>query len=507
MADPIFGVVVRTVDTEPRPVVTADLSTIGLVGPAPLADAAVFPLNTPVKVYSNDVDMVADLGEGGYLADALRGINDQLGQLQVAATVVVVRTAEGTNADPALKLQETIANVMGSSVTKTGVWAFTKAAELLGVTPRLILAPGYTGQMANGVDDVNVTNAGTGYDPEDPPTVTFSGGGAAATIVQATGHALVNEDGTIQSIVIDTPGQWYQSAPTVTIEAPPVGGTQAEATATIDLLANPVVVGSVAVLDQLLAHMIVESSGTSEQNDTDWRETISSRRVIPLSGGVKVIDPVTGSVVVRPLAPRVAGIAVRRDHEQGAPFHSWANQPIQGIVGPGRSIPFAITDNANEGQQLLAANLGIVVRGEIGSDFALASGGFIFVGTDNAGEDELWRFYNVTRGRDYIHLGLLRALRFYLGRFNLTGHTIQAILNTMGFFLRDLQADQHILGYRVDFRGVQNSAEDIRKGWLTVAFAAEEPPVLRKITTESSRYRPAIDAMVSALEAQLNIAA
>ena len=31
-------------------------------------------------------------------------------------------------------------------------------------------------------------------------------------------------------------------------------------------------------------------------------------------------------------------------------------------------------------------------------------------GTDNAGEDDLWRFYNVTRGRDYIHLMFLRKL-------------------------------------------------------------------------------------------------
>ena len=37
-------------------------------------------------------------------------------------------------------------------------------------------------------------------------------------------------------------------------------------------------------------------------------------------------------------------------------------------------------------------------------------------------------------------------------------------------------------------------------------FRAEEPPVLRKITLDSARYRPAIDAMVAALEQQLNIA-
>ena len=97
-------------------------------------------------------------------------------------------------------------------------------------------------------------------------------------------------------------------------------------------------------------------------------------------------------------------------------------------------------------------------------------------------------------------------MRYFLGRFNITGQTIQSILNTMGFFLRDLQADDHILGYRVNFKAASNSAEKIRQGKLTVGFAAEEPPVLRHLIIESARYRPAIDAMVQSLEAQLNLA-
>ena len=140
------------------------------------------------------------------------------------------------------------------------------------------------------------------------------------------------------------------------------------------------------------------------------------------------------------------------------------------------------------------------------SDFAIASGGFVLISTDNVGEDPLWQMYNVMRGRDYIHLGMLRALRFFLGRFNIIGHTVQAILNTMEFFLRDLEADQHILGYDVNFRTEGNSPEQIRLGHLTVGFRAEEPPVLKHITIESSRYREAIDAMVSDLATQLNLA-
>lgn len=595
MTQPTFGLVIRRIADDPRSVIGADLSTVGLIGPAAGADADMFPLDTPVKVYSNDSAKTAKLGTAGYLADALEGINDQLGDLEIAAQVVIVRTAEGTDADAAIRAQQTIGKIMGSSILGTGLWAFLQSPELLACTPRLICAPGFTGQMATSLGVLTLGVMGSGYVPGTSYPMTFSGGGASDTVVQATGHAIANANGEIHQadLVIDTLGAWYASIPAVTLPAPPAATTatltvgltaavassliagvigngyvpgqtypitfagggadagkvlptghaladafgrigqadlhldspganllavptatiaappaavRATLTATISAGANPIVATLTPVLNQLLGHAIVESAGTSEIADENWRETINSQRIIPLSGGVKVLDPFTADLVVRPLAPRIAGVIVRRDFETGAPFHSAANQPVQGIVGPGRSIRFSLLDGACEGQQLLANNIGIVVRGETGSDFAISSGGFIFVGTDNAGDDELWRFYNVTRGRDFIHISLIRALRSYLGRFNITGHTVQALLNTMGFFLRDLQADEHILGYKVNFRGSQNSAEEIRLGHLTIGFAAEEPPVLRLITTESARYRPAIDAMVLQLERQLNVA-
>jgi len=237
---------------------------------------------------------------------------------------------------------------------------------------------------------------------------------------------------------------------------------------------------------------------------TDWRETIQSDRLIPVESWIKVGPQAT----LMDSVGAVLGIGVRRDHEKGGrPFHSWANQPIQGIVGPGRNIDFSLTDGATEGQSILALNGGVILRGEAGVETAIASGGFVFVGTDTAGEDDLWRFYNVTRGRDYIHLMFLRTLRFYLGRFNINGQTIEAIRNTMVSALRDLQAEGDILGYKVSFERDQNSPENLRMGKFTVNFAAEEAPVLRQLGIRSSRYRPALDTLLDNLIAQLDIAA
>jgi hypothetical protein len=411
MSDPTFGISITRIDNEPRPAVYSDMSVVGLIGTAPEADPAMFPLDTPVFLYSDDMAKRTALGTEGTISDALNLINAQLGEFQVAAKVVVVRVEEGAT------VNETIANIVGDGIS-AGLEAFVQAGPLLGVIPRLICAPGFTSQR-QGTD------------------------------------------------------------------------------------ANAVCAALPAICNKLLAHAVVDGPATTEQAAIDWRETISSSRLIPVDPAARVM---AGSeVAVMPLSPAVIGIGVRRDHEkQGRPFHSWANQPVAGIVGPSRPINFSLTDGATEGQRLLSHNVGVLLRGELGVETAIASGGFVYVGTDNAGEDDLWRFYNVTRGRDYIHLMFLRTLRFYLGRFNLTGQTIQAVLNTMGFAMRDLKADGDILGYEVKFTRDQNSPEELRQGRFTVNFAAEEAPVLRYLGIQSARYRPALDALLDDLLAQVD---
>jgi hypothetical protein len=386
------------------------MSVVGIIGTAPDADAAAFPLETPVFLYSDDATKLTALGATGTLRDAITLLNAQLGEYQVAAQVVVVRVEEGADADA------TIANIVGDGVA-TGLQAFLNAGSELGVIPRLLCAPGFTSQRT--APDANAVCAAL------PP-----------------------------------------------------------------------------VCEKLLAHAVVDGPATDEQAAIDWRETISAQRLIPVDPAVRVLSD--GIPVVQPLSPAVIGIGVRRDHEkQGRPFHSWANQPVQGIVGPSRPINFSLTDGATEGQRLLASNIGVLLRGEMGVESAIAQGGFIFVGTDNAGEDDLWRFYNVTRGRDFIHLMLLRTLRFYLGRFNVNGQTIQAILNTMDTGLRNLKADGDILGYEIKFTRDQNTPEELRQGRFTVNFAAEEAPVARYLGIQSARYRPALDALLDDLLAQV----
>ncbi len=486
MTNPTFGITFERLDNEPKSVIGADMSVIGLIGFAGSADDLVFPFDTPVQIFSDDSAALAALGSNGTLPDAIEMINAQLGEFQSAAKVVIVRVAGGGGDDAV------IGRIVGSSLNKTGIWALPEAGPLLGIIPRLIAAPGYTHQTKTGVDAINITGGGAAY--ATAPTLAFSGGGgtgAAATAVVA--------GGVVTGAIITNPGVGFTSAPTIAFSGG--GGTGAAATAVIGTLANPVVAALPAVLEKMLAHAVVDGPASTLLAFTNWRETIQSDRIIPLETSAKF----GVGAVVKPASPTVLGIAVRRDYENaGVPSKSWANQPVHGIVGPNRAMSFSLTDGATEGQQILALNGGIIVRGEAGVETAIASGGFIYIGTDNAGEDETWRFYNVTRMRDYIHLSFLRTLRFYLGRFNLTGQTIQSIHNTMDRFLRDLQAADHILGYRVRIPSEGNSSQQLRLGRVQLLFLAEEPPVLRRIHIQSARYLPALDQMIANLQSQLD---
>ena len=605
---------------------------VGIVGPCSTADPNTFPLNKPIMVLSNDTVTLKKLfspitGQtDGYIVDAINGINAQLANNQITAEMVIVRTEYGDNADSILKLEQTIANIMGNSVARTGVWALMLAPNSLYCTPRLIMVPGYTGLMANSLDTLVSNIPGKGYIPNASYAVNFAFGIGelnAAQAVLPSAHAVADANGEIDDaqLFIDTYGAFMTVAPVATLPvhdgptpvavaasgsilfsqkpaigstitlngtvvtfvasgatalqvnlgvdldttltalvsmlnlsadveiskltysrsnlqllmvddtagvagnaftlATNVGGTSLSSThltggagavtpqdgtltATLALGANPVVAAlSGGLLDGLMAHAVVESAGTSMIADENWRNTINSRRIIPTSGGCKIFDS-GGNIVIMPIAPRVIGQIIRRDFETGFPFHSAANQPISGIIVPARTIDFSLIDGATEGQLLLAANIGILARGNVGVETAISSGGFNYIGTDTCSDDPLWAFYNVTRGRDFIELSLMPALRVYLGRENIDRQTVANIIGTIEAFLGQLKAMQQILGYSVTFQGALNSAAEIRLGHLVVSFAAEEPPVLRRITTMSARYKPAIDAMVAQLAAQFN---
>ncbi|MFG6501249.1 phage tail sheath subtilisin-like domain-containing protein [Sulfitobacter sp. 1A15106] len=149
----LHGVEVIEVDTGARPIRTVRSGVIGIVGTAPDADAAAFPLNTPVLIAGNRTEAAKldAVGDGnGTLPGALDGIFDQIG-----AVVIVVRVDESLDED------ETLANIVGGVNAGTGqyegVHALAGAESVVGHTPRILCAPGWTHQRID--DGVNPPTA------------------------------------------------------------------------------------------------------------------------------------------------------------------------------------------------------------------------------------------------------------------------------------------------------------------------------------------------------------
>jgi hypothetical protein len=496
MSAPVFGTIDQRFNDEPLPTPPVDFAAVALVSTATGADATAFPEYEAVRFNSSNAAKAAKLGTGD-LADAVRGINDQLGRAQRAADLIVVRVPEGVSATPAVKLQQTMANVI------TGLQALKVAPPKINRTPRLVYA-GYTDTTYQGLTALAATTAGAGYTPGQSYPLTFSGGGAGA--VQATGQAVATDAGAITTatLVIDTPGT-YTAAPAVTVAAPGGGGTTAILAATIDNVGNPVVAALPPVLNALLARAIVDLDATSLAASVEQRETIGSERIMPVGIKAKVFDTASATTVIRPMAPRALGLQVRVIHESGGkPFETIANRQIYGIVGTSRDIEFDLRDGASEGQQLLASEIAIVVRGETDVDGAIADGGFVFIGLDNCATDgDLWQQWHQVGGADFIDVEHMRLTRRFLGP-KMSADTAEAWINSLKFNLRDHKADDDILGYKVTFEPDQNSPENIRAGRLTVDLGIEEAPAFRVAKRNVRRYRQAVADLVSDMAARIN---
>ncbi|MBN9033750.1 MAG: phage tail protein [Rhizobiales bacterium 63-7] len=129
MSDPVFGMTFSRPADEPVPALGADFSKALLIETSADADAAAYPIGTPVRISTGDAGMVAKLGTG-MLRDAVNGINSQLSGLNAGGDVTILRVTEGANA------AATAANI-AAALAPTNIAAIPSAVN---ATPRLIWA-------------------------------------------------------------------------------------------------------------------------------------------------------------------------------------------------------------------------------------------------------------------------------------------------------------------------------------------------------------------------------
>lgn len=484
MTQPIFGIQFNLVDDATLSPTYGDFSVLGLVLPSDDANATMFPLNTPVDINTGDPAVLAALGTGP-LFKAIERVNAQLADLQRSARAVLVRVATGADDNA------TMANIVGDPAANTGLYALLTAPQLLGVTPRLLGAPGFTGVTNYAVESpITVTAPGTGY---TAPTITFTPPGATG-VVHETG-------GAITGVSLTNPGN-YAPGTNVTAAIADPDGHGATVSLTLEQLDNPVCAALPAICEALMAHAIVGGPGTTKTDAIAWQTTLNSKRLIPVDNWEIVADGDNTAYIDGAAAALGVGVRVDFAHN-GYPFWSFANQPVQGLLGLKRVDSFSLVDGATAAQELLAAMIGVTVRGDH-SDTSLTDAGYQLICYNNASTDSQWNLLNKTRGRDFIHLGLLRSIRQRLGSENVTLHSVQAVLNDMAAVASDLKTKNCLIGWSVGFNSADNTTAGLRAGKFTVFFNGEQPAPILVVTVNSGLDEDALTSELATLDTELS---
>lgn len=464
----LHGIEVQEIDDGLRPIPIIDTAIIGLIGTAPDADASVFPLNEPVEIVGNPrkAAFLDPNGLGnGTLKDAIDGIFDQTG-----ATVVVVRVTEGVDVDA------TMANIMGDVTLGTGVWAFMDAQSKVHLVPKILCAPGYTSKrLNNGVISYAMTQVGSGYDPENPPTVTITDGGSPGAGTGATAKAIINQSGQVESIKPLRSGSNY-TAPVVTIGPPTLsGGVQATATANVGDAANPVVNELLGIADRLRSVIVAEGPSTTDVDAITYRGDYGSKRVYVVDPQILVFDTDLQSHVPQPVSARAAGVIARTDKEHGF-WWSPSNKLVNGITGVARPINFALSDPDSEVNFLNKNEVATVIRYD----------GFRLWGNRVTATDPLWAFLSVRRTADAVYDSIERAFLWAIDR-PFSAQLLVDIADSVNAFLRHLVALGAIIGGKAWLDPTLNTPDQLQQGILFVDFDIEPPAPLEHLIFRAHR--------------------
>ena len=494
MTAPTFGFILNTIDDDPLPPILSDFSIGWMVSWSNDANPTVFPLNKPVAANSGDSATLAALGTGMMYKATLR-VNAQLAKYQRSARIVYVRVLAVYKQDGTLDLVATMANALGSPSAKTGIYALLTAPQITKTTPRLGIVPGLTGITSFAITAPVVETQGSGY---THPVLTFTPAGA-------TGTVQIDGSGKVTGVTLTSPGQYAPGTNVTAAIADSQGGTGTGATVSFDteLLANPICAALPQINTALLAHALVGGPGGTIQDALAWRQTLNSTTLIP-SDAWEIVETLDGlgTEYIDGVCKEL-GLAIACDFEHGGyPFHAWANRPIQGALGVKRVDGFSLTDGATDGQELLAAGIGITAAGDA-SDAAIDDSGLISISINNASSNTLYNLYNKTRGKDFIDLALIKTIRKRLGVKNVTRKGVDAVLNDMTIVNVAIQSldDPGIIGFKVKFVPADNTVERLRQGKFTVEDDTEIPAPITQITINRGLDRDAETVLLQQLAA------
>lgn len=457
----------------PRFVQTIDSGIMFIVGTAPLANAELYPLNTP-KVMRGYNDFPAGLGSTGTLPDQLDLILKQAGRM--SPTVYFVRVTEGAN------ITETMANVIGSRSAKTGLHALSRIAPEFNERPKLIGAPGFTStRPTDGVLTIAVTTGGTGY--TTAPTVTITRGGSDTTGFGATAVATISSAGVVDAVIITNPGAGYSAVPTVAFTGG--GGTGAAATATRGTTANPVAAEIASLCNRYRACAVVTGPNTTAADAVQYRLDFDNDRIMILDPFAKFTK--AGVPTSMPADAAVMGLQARIDYEEGF-WYSPSNHVIEGVLGTHRPIEHSLSDRSVESQYLNKNHVSTIVRSP--------QGGWKLFGNRVAKSDPLHVFWAVRRAHDVIIESIELASEPFMDK-PFSKQNLVDIAETVNRALRRWTALGATLGGRVWLDPALNTAESLSSGLLYIHYDGEAPAPMEHLVFVFNRNTGYYDTVLA----------
>ncbi len=441
----------------PRFVATIDTGIIYLTGTAPRASTALYKPHQ-LNVLHGYNDLPKGLGSSGTLPLQIEYAMRQAGQ--TSPTIVYAIVPEGDTEE------ETIANVLGSRINRTGLFALSRAKPELNLAPKILGAPGFTSfRPADGIAELVLEDGGSGY--KSAPDVTIEAAPGDDTGSGATAACTINDAGEVDSVFILTPGYRFKEAPKVVFSGG--GGEGAKARVQLGTCANPVASQLNSLARRYRAMAVVSGPNSNAEDAVQYRLDFSSSRLYIIDPYIKVQPG--AELLSIPAEGAMMGLQARIDYEEGF-WVSPSNHVLEGVLGTHRPIEHSRSDPSFESQYLNRNHVGTIVRAE--------SGGFKLWGNRVAENDPLHVFWPVRRAHDTI----IESIEIASEPYNDKPFAVQNLVDiglTASKALRRWKGMGATLGGEVWLDPTLNTAESMASGLTYISYDAEAPAPMEHI--------------------------
>ncbi|TXX72906.1 phage tail sheath C-terminal domain-containing protein [Vibrio cholerae] len=457
----LHGVEVIEIDDGSRPIQTVKSVVIGLVGTAPLSEAATSAALTIGTAILNDglkltavktgtegnaisVEVLAPTAASAELAVTVTNnkISIQLASDESGAlTTTATELASALMADPAAKaLVIAVALGDGSGDVAPVSRAYLSGGEnepfplkkpvAVAGSRKLIEKLGKEGTLPDAFDDI------------------FDQTGALVIVVRAEKGQTEEQT---QANVIEAM-QAFLDSQTETGYTPRI--LVAPEFSQFDAVASELE----AKAKRLRAIAYLDCDRTASYTDAIKRARQFGERVEITWPWVRVFDTELAKEIDRPYSARAAGLRARIDAEKGF-WWSKSNQEIYGIVGTSQPVDWALGDPNTTANMLNENKVSTIIR----------EGGFRHWGNRTCSTDPKWTFEQTRRTADMINDSVQRSHLWAVDR-NITKTYVDDVISGVNAYMRELKALGAILGGECWADKELNTPATIQKGIVYFDF-------------------------------------